>query len=78
MAKHREVVEKPLYKFTSEGLTHGVTEPPDQSSQNSGNKPRLARIPNVATFVDLWQIVCQVSAVNNFWAPPEKVGQSSP
>jgi len=50
MAKHREVVEKPLYKFTSEGLTHGVMEPPDQSSQNSGNKLRLARIPKVANF----------------------------
>jgi len=50
--KHREVVEKPLYKCISEGLIHVVSwyhRTPGQSSRNSRNKCRFQTpTPNTA------------------------------
>jgi len=50
---------------------------PDQSSQNSWNKCRMARPLTLSNFVVLWQKVCQISTFKNFWPPRQKLDQSS-
>jgi len=42
---------------------HGITGSPDQSSQNWGNKCRLARPQTMPNLVTLWQKECEISAV---------------
>jgi len=42
---------------------HGITEPPDQNSRNSGNKFQLASPLTLPSFVMLRQEVCEISVV---------------
>ena len=70
-------LEKPHYKcINDEGLMHVVawyhamiTGAPDQSSQNSGNKFRLARHPTFPNFVAQRQKVCEISVVEEICSP---------
>jgi len=45
---------------------HGITESPDQSSQNSRNKFQLARPLMRLNFIVLRQKMCQISIVEKF------------
>jgi len=79
IGKHREVVEKPLYKCISERLMHVVAwyhGTPDRSSGNLGNKYRLARPVTLPNFVALRQNVQNIRYGKGLL--PRKVNQSSP